>query len=220
VGHKGDIEIKDYVVLQKPQEQDNRLPPPRSLIMDFTRTHYRFGRSHLHPTGQITHTRRSDGVLDPDGARKEAARIKIRHYRRIYLDRGGSILFMPLAVNISGRLYDDFIRLLLLHAHREASALANELPEDSDQFRFLRAACLANLKGSVDLILAKASAMRISIPLDLSSRPFTPLPRFIRARRATPLLARSLLLFPPPSAEAAHAGCHKLVYRFIGFSCS
>ena len=44
---------------------------------------------------------------------------------------------------------------LFLHAHREASALANELPEESDQFRFLRAACLANLKGSLGCILAK-----------------------------------------------------------------
>ena len=51
-------------------------------------------------------------------------------------------------MDTSGRPYDDFIRLLFLHAHREASALANELPEESDQFRFLRAACLANLKGS------------------------------------------------------------------------
>jgi hypothetical protein len=47
----------------------------------------------------------------------------------------------------SVRLYADFIRLLFLHAHREASAMANELPEASDQFRFLRAACLANRKG-------------------------------------------------------------------------
>jgi hypothetical protein len=46
------------------------------------------------------------------------------------------------------------------------------------------------------LILPKASAMRISIPLDLSSRPFIPLPCFIRSRRATPLLAPSLV-FPP-----------------------
>ena len=30
---RGDIEIKDYVVFQKPQGQDNRLPPPRTLIM-------------------------------------------------------------------------------------------------------------------------------------------------------------------------------------------
>ena len=45
---RGDIEIKDYVVLQNPQGQDNRLPP-RTFIMDFTMTHVRFGRSHLHP---------------------------------------------------------------------------------------------------------------------------------------------------------------------------
>jgi hypothetical protein len=56
------------------------------------------------------------------------------------------------------------------------------------------------LKGAVGLIMAKASAMRISIPLDLSSRPCIPLPRFIRSRRPTPLLAPSLVLFPPRSA--------------------
>jgi hypothetical protein len=33
---RGDLEIKDYVVLQKPQEQVDRLPPPRTLILDFT----------------------------------------------------------------------------------------------------------------------------------------------------------------------------------------
>ena len=88
----------------------------------------------------------------------------------------------------------DFVRLLFLHAH-PASTLANELPEESDQFRFLRAACLDNLKGSVGLILAKASAIRISIPLDLSSRSFIPLPWFIRSRHSTPLLAPSLVFF-------------------------
>jgi hypothetical protein len=55
----------------------------------------------------------------------------------------------------------DFLRLLFLHAHREESTLANEIPEESGHFRFLRAACLANIKGSVGLILAKASDMRI-----------------------------------------------------------
>jgi hypothetical protein len=38
----GDIERNDYIVL--PREQDNCLPP-RSLILDFTMTHDRFGRS-------------------------------------------------------------------------------------------------------------------------------------------------------------------------------
>ena len=35
---RGDLEIKDYVVLQKPQTQANRLPPPRTLILDYTMT--------------------------------------------------------------------------------------------------------------------------------------------------------------------------------------
>ncbi len=36
---RGDLEMKDYVVLQKPQERTDRLPPPRTLILDFTLTH-------------------------------------------------------------------------------------------------------------------------------------------------------------------------------------
>ena len=36
---RGDLEIKDYVVLGKPQEQTDCLPPPRTLIMDFNLTH-------------------------------------------------------------------------------------------------------------------------------------------------------------------------------------
>jgi len=107
---------------------------------------------------------------------------------------------MPVPVYTSGRIYDDFLRLLFFHAHREASALANDIPEKSGHFRFLRAACLANFKGSVGLILAKASAMRISIPLDLSSRTFIPPPRFIRSRRPTALLAPSLVFSPLRSA--------------------
>jgi hypothetical protein len=55
------MEIKD-VVLQKPQELTDRLPPPRTLILDFTMTHTRYGRSHLNLNGQLTNTRRSDGV--------------------------------------------------------------------------------------------------------------------------------------------------------------
>ncbi len=71
---------------------------------------------------------------------------------------------MPVAVDTSGRVYDDFSHLLFLHAHRETSSLSNEIPEESEQFRLLRTDCYANIKGSVGLILAKASAMRISIP--------------------------------------------------------
>ena len=43
---RGDIEMEDYVVFQKPEGQDTRLHPPRTLIVDFTMTHVRFGFSH------------------------------------------------------------------------------------------------------------------------------------------------------------------------------
>ncbi len=149
---------------------------------------------------QLTHSRRSDGVPDLDGVLRSVSRIMIQHYRQLYINRPEPIAFMSVAVDTSVRVYDDFSRLLFLHAHREASALVNELPEESEQFRFLRAACLGNIKGSVGLILAKTSVMWISIPLDLSSRPFIPLPCFIRSRRPTPLLAPSLVFSPRHSA--------------------
>jgi hypothetical protein len=67
---RGGLEIKDYVVLQKPQEQSDRLPPPRTSILDFTMTHTRHGRSLLNLNGQLTNTRRSDGAPEPDGVIK------------------------------------------------------------------------------------------------------------------------------------------------------
>ena len=132
---RGDLEINDYVVIQKPQPQSNRLPPPHTLIMYYTKTHVRFGRSHVHPVDQLTNTRRSDGAPDPDGVLKEVVRIKIRHYRNIYLNDTDPIVFIPLPVDTTGHLYDEFIRLLFLHAHREISALANEFPEESVRLR-------------------------------------------------------------------------------------
>ena len=191
---RGDLEIKDYVVLQKPHEQTAQLPPPRTLIMDFTMTHPLYGRSHVHPIGQLTNIRCSDGPPEPDGSPRVTDRKKIFHYHQLYIDRPDPIVFMILEVNTSCRIYDDFLRLLFFHAHREASsALINDKPEESNHFRFLHTACLPNIEGSVGLILAKTSTMRISIPLDLSSRSFIPLPRFIRPRRSTTLLAPSLV---------------------------
>ena len=141
----------------------------------------------MHTTGQLTNTRLSDDTPELDGALQKVVRKKILHYRQLYLNRPDPIVFLPAEADTTGRVYDDFSRLLFLHAHREASALANEISEESGQFLFLREARYANIKGSVGLILAKASAMRISIPLDLSSRPFVPLPRFICRRRPLPL---------------------------------
>ncbi len=82
-------------------------------------------------------------------------RKKIIHYRQLYIDRPDPIAFMPITVDTSDRIYDDFLRLLFLHTHREASDLVNNIPEESSHFRFLRADWLTNIKGSVGLILTK-----------------------------------------------------------------
>ncbi len=124
------------------------------------------------------------------------ARKKILHYHQLFFNRRNPIAVLPVVVDTTGRLYDDFSRLLFLCVHRESSTLDNEIPEESDQFLFLRADCYANIKGSVWLILTKTSDMKISIPLDLSSRSFIPLSRFIRRRLPLPLLVPSLVFTP------------------------
>ncbi len=126
---RGDVEIRDYVVLQKPRDLTDCLPPPRTLILDFTLTYTRFGRSQLSSLGQLTHTRRTDGAPEPDGALRTVVRTKIHHYRQLYINLTEPIGFIPVGVDTADRIYEDFSRLLFLHAHREASALANEIPD-------------------------------------------------------------------------------------------
>ncbi len=87
-------------------------------------------------------------------------------------DKPDPIVFLPVTVSTSGRV---------------------ELPEESDQFRFLRAVRLAKLKGSVGLILAKPSTMRVTFPIYLSTRSFL---LFLTSLNLVPLLTPSLVLFP------------------------
>ena len=44
--------------------------------MDFTMTNVRFGHSHLHPIGQLTHTRLLDDDPDPNGDLQERPGLK------------------------------------------------------------------------------------------------------------------------------------------------
>ena len=184
-----------YSATNKRYTIDDSLPP-RTLVMDVTMTHDRYGRTTQHTNGALTHRVSSIGGPQPDGALNKAVRMKIRHYRQIYVDRSDPIVFLLITVNTSGRIYEDFTRLLFLHTHREASILDGELPEETEQFRFLRPSRLVNLQGSVGLILDKASVMRVTIPIDLSTCPFIPLPRFFNSRRMPPLLNQSLVLIP------------------------
>jgi hypothetical protein len=194
---RGDIEIGKYIVL--PRGQDNHLPP-RPILLDYTMTHDRFGHSNLHTSRKITNCLRSTGAPQPDDDLNNAARIKNNHYRQKYTELTEPVVFMSIAASTFGRINEEFLHLLSLHAHRDASVLSGEFPEESAQFRFIRAACLANLKGSIGLMLAKPSVMRVTIPLDLSTRSFIPLPRFIRTRTTTPLLTPSIVLLNQSSA--------------------
>ena len=106
-------------------------------------------------------------------------------------------------------MYDDFLCLFFLPLTLVLYVIINtcikfvlvgELTEETDQFRFVYPACLDNLKGSVGLNLTKVSVMRVTIPIDLSTRSFIPLSRFFRCRRASPLLTSSLVLFSQHSA--------------------
>ncbi len=121
-------------------------PQRRKLVVNLhafwkiTAVFSRFGKSQLSSLGQLTHTRQTDDAPEPDGTLRTVARAKIRHYRQLYINRPEPIPFMPVVVDTTGRIYEDLSRLLFLHAHREASALPNEIPEESEQFRFLRAA--------------------------------------------------------------------------------
>jgi hypothetical protein len=83
------------VVFEKTQEQVDRLPPPRTLILNFTLTLTRLGRSHVYSTGQLTHTRRSDGAPEPDGVLRVVVRKKILHYHQLYINRSNPIAFIP-----------------------------------------------------------------------------------------------------------------------------
>ena len=59
------------------------------------------------------------------------------HHDQLYIDRPDPIAFMPVAVDTSGHIYDDFLRLLFLHAHRETSALADDIPRHAGGIRSL-----------------------------------------------------------------------------------
>jgi hypothetical protein len=126
---RGDIEIKDYVILT--HGEDERIPP-HTLVTDVTMTHVRYGHTTERTNGALTHRVSSTGAPQSDGDLNKEVRMKIRHNRQIYVDKPDPIVFLPVTVSTSGRVYEEFTRLIFLHAHREASILAGELPEESE----------------------------------------------------------------------------------------
>ncbi len=100
-------------------------------------THDRYGCTTQRTKGELTHRVSSTGVPHPDGVLNKTTRNKTRHYRQLYSDKPDPVVFLPRTVSTSGRVYENFTRLLFFHVYRETSILTGELPEESDQFRFL-----------------------------------------------------------------------------------
>ena len=79
---------------------------------DVTMTHGHCERTTQCTNGVLTHRVSSTGDPQSDGALNNEASIKLGHYLQLYVDRSDPIVFLTVVVNISGHVYDDFVRLL------------------------------------------------------------------------------------------------------------
>jgi hypothetical protein len=122
----------------------------RSLVFDLFITHDRYGSSNHVQQNGLSHPQDLDAPL------RLAAQRKINGYRQQDADNQ-NIAFLP--------------RLLFLQAHRETEAhfTATGMPlqrNQSDSFRFKRAAFYQSLTCKVGLAAAKAAALRINLNVE------------------------------------------------------
>jgi hypothetical protein len=107
---------------------------------------------------------------DLDAPLRLAEQRKMKSYRQQYADNQ-NLSFLPAIVSTSTRMHGEFMRLLFLQAHRETEAhlTATGMPSqrnNSDMFRFKRAAFYQSLKSKVGLAAAKAAALRINLSVE------------------------------------------------------
>jgi hypothetical protein len=156
--HCGDIELVGYL----PNEAG-----PVPLVLDLRISHDRVGSS-PDPTlnGHLKYPKNLDQSLN------DAAADKIRKYRSDYNNRPpNTVSFMPVIASTSGRLHDEFVRLLCLQAHRETDRFFADSGVQLAQtqrvmFHFRRAAFSVQLKPKVGSTLTKAAALRINLNID------------------------------------------------------
>jgi hypothetical protein len=151
---RSDVEVSSYL-----RDQAGS----RSLVVfDLSITHDRFGSSsHVQQNGSLSHPQ------DLDGPMRVAAQRKTNAYKQTYADNQ-NISFLPAIMSTSNRIHGEFLRLLFLQAHRETEAhfTATGMPlqrNQSESFRFKRAAFYQGLKSKVGLAAAKAAALRINL---------------------------------------------------------
>jgi hypothetical protein len=137
---------------------------------------------------------------DIDAPLHIAAQRKTNTYRQEYA-QNQNISFLPAITSTSTRMHGEFLRLLFLQAHRETEAhfTATGVPSQrnqSDSFRFKRAAFFQSLKSKVGLAAAKAAALRINLNVEgcgiVAARVHAP----SRAPLLLPLLLSHNLPFP------------------------
>ena len=110
-------------------------------------------------------------------------------------------LFSPPIVSTSTRMHGEFLRLLVLQAHREteahftAAGMSSERHQ-SDLFRFKRMAFYQSLKSKVGLAAAKAAALRINLNVEGCAIVAAPVHAPSRAPLLLPLLPSHNLRIP------------------------
>jgi hypothetical protein len=123
----------------------------------------------MSPDGLVVGSCTSHGShpQDLDGPMRVAAQRKTNAYKQTYADNQ-NISSLPAIMSTSNRMHGKFLRLLFLQAHRETEAhfTAAGMPSQrnqSESFRFKRAAFYQGLKSKVGLAAAKAAALRINL---------------------------------------------------------
>jgi hypothetical protein len=99
-----------------------------------------------------------------------AAQRKMNSQRQQYPDNQ-NISFLLAILSTSTCMHGEILRLLFLQAHRETEAHftatgVQSQRNQSDSFRFKRAAFFQSLKSKVGLAAAKAAALRISLNVE------------------------------------------------------
>ena len=156
--HCGDIELAGYLA---------NTGGPVPLVLDLRVTYDRVGSS-ADPAinGHLCYPNNLDKSLNDTTA------DKIRKYRADYNNNPPTVVsFMPAITSTSGRLHNEFIRLLFLQTHREtdrffADSGVQSVQSDRGFFHFLCVVFSSMLKSRVSNILAKAAALRINLNLD------------------------------------------------------
>jgi hypothetical protein len=137
---------------------------------------------------------------DLDAPLRLAAQRNINGYRQQYADNQ-NIFFLPAIVSTNTRMHGEFLRLLFLQAHWETKAYFTAAGmslqrNQSDSFRFKRAAFYQSLKSKVGLAAAKAAAFRINLNVEGCGIVAAPVPAPSRAPLLPPLLLSHNLPFP------------------------